>query len=101
MSEKRGSFGTLTLGILIGGLVGASVALLSAPMSGIQTRAAIRDKSLELKNRASEQYQQIQMRANDTMTKVRTRAEEVAHRIQNRTNNETAEKSEKMREQMA
>jgi len=41
-------------GLVIGGLVGAALALLLAPQSGEETRAQIRDKSLEFKDRAEE-----------------------------------------------
>jgi gas vesicle protein len=41
-------------GLVIGGLVGATLALLLAPQSGEETRAQIRDKSLEIKGRAEE-----------------------------------------------
>jgi gas vesicle protein len=41
-------------GLVMGGLVGASLALLLAPQSGEATRGQIRDKSLELKDGAVE-----------------------------------------------
>ena len=43
-------------GLVIGGLVGAALALLLAPQSGEETRAQIRDKSLEYKDWAEEGY---------------------------------------------
>jgi gas vesicle protein len=49
---KRGSFGSLLSGFLIGGMIGAAVALLAAPQSGSETRAVIGDKASELKDRA-------------------------------------------------
>jgi gas vesicle protein len=41
-------------GLVMGGFVGASLALLLAPQSGEATRGQIRDKSLELKDGAVE-----------------------------------------------
>jgi gas vesicle protein len=41
-------------GLVTGGLVGASLALLLVPQSGTATRGQIRDKSLELKDEAVE-----------------------------------------------
>lgn len=41
-------------GLVIGGLVGAGLALLLVPQSGEETRGQIRDKSLELKDGAME-----------------------------------------------
>ena len=43
-------------GLVIGGLIGAALALLLAPQSGEETRAQIRDKSLEYKDWAEEGY---------------------------------------------
>lgn len=41
-------------GLVLGGLVGASLAFLLAPQSGEATRGQIRDKSIELKDGAVE-----------------------------------------------
>jgi gas vesicle protein len=41
-------------GLVTGGLVGASLALLLVPQSGAETRGQIKDKSLELKDGAVE-----------------------------------------------
>jgi gas vesicle protein len=48
MSDSSADFGAFVAGFLIGGLVGAATALLLAPQSGEETRAAIRDRSIEL-----------------------------------------------------
>jgi gas vesicle protein len=53
MSEQSGG-AEFFAGLVIGGLVGATLALLLAPQSGEETRAQIRDKSLEYKGRAEE-----------------------------------------------
>ncbi len=50
-------------GLVIGGLVGAALALLMAPQSGEETRAQIRDKSLEFKDRAEEGVLEARQRA--------------------------------------
>ena len=52
-------------GLVIGGLVGAALALLLAPQSGEETRAQIRDRSLEYKDRAEEGYLDARQRATD------------------------------------
>ncbi|MBN1994845.1 MAG: YtxH domain-containing protein [Anaerolineae bacterium] len=57
MSDRSGG-AEFFAGLVIGGLVGATLALLLAPQSGEETRAQIRDKSLELKGRAEEGYMQ-------------------------------------------
>ena len=48
MSDQDQSFGAFLVGFVVGGLVGAAVALLYAPQSGMETRAYIKDKSIEL-----------------------------------------------------
>ena len=62
MGEKNGDFGAFLAGFLIGGLVGASAALLLAPQSGDETRTLIRDKGIEL-------YDQMEQSVRDTYTK--------------------------------
>ncbi len=54
MSDQNSGGAEFFAGLVIGGLVGAALALLLAPQSGEETRAQIRDKSLELKDRAEE-----------------------------------------------
>jgi gas vesicle protein len=51
-SQNRGAL--FFAGLVMGGLVGAGVALLMTPQSGEETRSQIRDKSLELKDQAAE-----------------------------------------------
>ena len=41
-------------GLLLGGLIGAGTALLFAPQAGQQTRAAIQNKTMELRDRTTE-----------------------------------------------
>jgi gas vesicle protein len=41
-------------GLLLGGLIGAGTALLFAPQSGLETRSAIQNKTLELRDRTTE-----------------------------------------------
>lgn len=48
----------LFAGVVLGGLVGASLALLLAPQPGQETRARIRNKGYELKNLAVKRCQE-------------------------------------------
>ncbi len=57
--------GAFFAGLVIGGLVGAALALLMAPQSGEETRAQIRDRSLEYKDWAEEGYLDARQRAVD------------------------------------
>ena len=57
--------GAFFAGLVIGGLVGAALALLLAPQSGEETRAVIRDRSLEYKDWAEEGYLETRQRATE------------------------------------
>jgi len=49
MSE-RDEFGAFLVGFIVGGLTGAVAALLFAPQSGEETRAVIKERSIELRD---------------------------------------------------
>ena len=66
MSDRSGG-AEFFAGLVIGGLVGATLALLLAPQSGEETRAQIRDKSLELKGRAEESIMEARQIAEKQM----------------------------------
>lgn len=56
---------SLFSGFLIGGLIGAGIALLSAPYSGQQTRNKLREKSVEIKDKAVETAQETRSKIED------------------------------------
>ena len=56
------------VGLVLGGLVGASLALLLAPQSGVKTRGQIKDKSVELKDGAVEGLTEVGHRAQAQVT---------------------------------
>jgi gas vesicle protein len=49
MNDNSGEFGAFLAGFVIGGLVGAAVALILAPQSGSETRSQIAGKSHDLR----------------------------------------------------
>lgn len=82
MSDRNGGdFGSYFAGFLMGGLIGAAVALLMAPASGEETRKLIREKGIELRDRTVESLEQAAAEARqraDELTKLaRERAAEV------------------------
>ncbi len=74
MSDQNNDFGTFFAGLIVGGLVGAAVALLMAPQTGEETRTVIRDKGIELKDRAVEYSADAIGKADQAYEDARTRA---------------------------
>lgn len=83
MSE-RDEFGAFLVGFIVGGLSGAVVALLMAPQSGEETRALIRDKSIELRDRAQISAEEAIARAEAAAADARARADELARQLRER-----------------
>jgi gas vesicle protein len=75
--SDRDEFGAFLVGFVVGGLTGAVVALLFAPQSGEETRALIKDKSIELRDRAATSAEEVLARAEAAAAEARTRAEEL------------------------
>jgi gas vesicle protein len=84
MSDNN-DFGTFFAGLIVGGLVGAAVALLLAPQSGEETRTLIRDKSIEIKDRAVEYGQDARARAAAALDDARVRADQAIEEVRYRT----------------
>ena len=92
MVGKSSRFGNLFIGVLLGGLIGVVVVLLAAPQSGVQTRTMLRDKGIELKNRANSTVQDTRTLAGDAISKVRSRTGDLASRFGLRTTQSSEEK---------
>ena len=84
MSSERDEFGAFLVGFIVGGLAGAVVSLLFAPQSGEETRALIRDKSIELRDRASQTAEEALAHAEAAAAEARVRAEELAREARTR-----------------
>ena len=74
----RDDFSAFLVGFLIGGLTGAVVSLLLAPQSGEETRALLRDKAIELGDKASETAEDAYARAEAAAADARSRADDLA-----------------------
>ena len=83
MSE-RDEFGAFLVGFIVGGLSGAIVALLFAPQSGEETRAFIKDKSIELRDKAQITAEEAIARAEAAAADARARADELAKQLRDR-----------------
>ena len=73
MAEKD-EFGAFLLGFIIGGLTGAAVSLLMAPQTGEETREILKDRAIELRDKASETAQTAAQQVSSTASEVRSRA---------------------------
>lgn len=78
MSQNDNGFAAFLAGFFLGGLVGAVASLLLAPQSGEETRTVIRDRSIELKDKAVQSAEDVRIRAEQLSTEARTKAEDLA-----------------------
>lgn len=74
---ERDDFSSFLLGFVIGGLTGAVVALVMAPQSGEETRAVIKEKAIELKDKAGETMDEAYTRAEAAAAEARMRADDL------------------------
>lgn len=93
--SDRDEFGAFLVGFVVGGLTGAVVALLFAPQSGEETRALIKDKSIELRDKAQMTAEEAYARAEAAAKEARIRAEELAHEAKVRAEQLAAEVKER------
>ncbi len=79
---SEGGSGDFLAGFLVGAFVGAAVALLFAPASGEEMRSQIREKSIELKDRAEDLTLEASKKAEELKAKGQALVEEQKARFQ-------------------
>ncbi len=72
---RKGSFGSWTVGLLVGSLIGGTIALLMAPQPGMQTRKQIAQTGGQLRDRAKEAVEDARSRVTDVAGQARSRVE--------------------------
>ena len=72
----RDDFGAFLVGFVVGGLTGAVVALLFAPQSGEETRTQIKERGIELRDKAAKQAEAAIAKAESLAGEARTRGRE-------------------------
>jgi gas vesicle protein len=77
MAERDNGFGAFLVGFLIGGLTGAVVSLLYAPQSGEQTRAVIKEKAIELRDKTTDTFEETYKKAEVAATDAVEKAQEL------------------------
>ncbi|MGE5376840.1 MAG: YtxH domain-containing protein [Bacteroidota bacterium] len=70
MSDRNG-IGMLFVGFLLGALSGAVAALLLAPQSGAETRVLIKDKSIELRDKAQQTAEQARAKTTEVVSQLK------------------------------
>ncbi len=83
MSQKN-EFGAFLMGFFVGALAGTGVALLFAPQSGDETRDQIRQKGIELSDKASHLAEDAREKAEAAMAEARAKMEEATAELQAR-----------------
>jgi gas vesicle protein len=78
MSDSNDEFGAFLVGLIAGGVAGAVAALLLAPQSGEETRAIIKERSIELRDKAGAEAEEAWRRAEAVAIDARKRADELA-----------------------
>lgn len=76
MTSEKDSVLYMVGGVLIGGLIGAGVAMLTAPQSGLQTRSMLKEKGVELKGKITVGAGETRDRAGKALSGLRGRAGE-------------------------
>lgn len=73
-------------GIVVGGLIGATAMMLLAPRSGEEMRSEIKDKAVDLRDRATEtvkdRVSQVASRASHLRGGLRDKSQDIKHRGQ-------------------
>lgn len=82
MSDNNGDLGAFLAGFVIGGLVGAAVALIMAPQSGEETRAQITSRGEALRRSGEERFHAMEDSMRETSELYRSRAHEVTATIE-------------------
>ena len=78
MSDKRSNFGSFLAGAIVGGLIGAGVAILKAPQSGDQTRYRIRAAAEQFQNRAQEAIESAREHGQVAVSKISDHAQVIS-----------------------
>lgn len=77
MNEENGRTGSFFAGFLMGGLAGATMALLTASRSGEETRGRIRAKGVELRDTAEQTIEEAVATVKTAALDMSNRAEEL------------------------
>jgi gas vesicle protein len=75
--STRDGIGLFFVGLLVGALSGAIAALLVAPQSGAETRTMIKDKSIELRDKAQQTAEQARVKTDEYVRQLKDQVQSV------------------------
>ncbi len=78
--SQSDDFSAFLIGLVVGGITGAAVSLLLAPQSGDETRKILKEKAIELKDKASESYVETKDKAAHLFEEGKTLVGEVSQK---------------------
>jgi gas vesicle protein len=98
--SDNGKFGAFVTGFLTGVIAGGVASLLLAPQSGEETRKLIKEKSVEVYEKAEKNFEEAYAQAEASLAEAREKIEELAAQAKEKTV-ELQEKSHIMLENIA
>ena len=75
--STRDGVGLFFVGLLVGALSGVIAALLFAPQSGAETRTMIKDKSIELRDKAQQTAEQARAKGDEVYRQLKDQMQSV------------------------
>ena len=88
---RKGGFGSMVTGIILGSLIGGTVALLMAPQPGYQTRAMLAQKGGEARDKATAMVGDARDRITEAAGEARSRAEKAIAQVRGGTDGDKLE----------
>jgi gas vesicle protein len=86
MADRDNGFGSFLIGFLIGGITGAVVSLLYAPQTGEQTRAVIKEKAIELRDKTTDTLEDTYKQAEEAATDAVEKAQDLIRLAEKKAN---------------
>ncbi len=83
MKKEKSHLGSFFMGILIGSILAAGVALFTAPRSGVETRQILLEKGQQLQSNVTQSIEKARDQVDTLVTDTRERAEKIIHQIGN------------------